>query len=43
MKRKQVTKTKIEEINYLGQMLTATTDKDIRRIKSIVKRLIELV
>ena len=35
-------KTITEEIQYLGQMLTATTSKDKKRIKSIIKTLEEL-
>lgn len=36
-------KTKTEEIHYLGQMLTATTEKDSKRLKSIIKRLKEIL
>ncbi len=32
-------KTKTEEIQYLGKMLTATTIEDIKRLSSIIKRL----
>lgn len=32
-------KTRTEEIQYLGQMLTATTDEDIERLGSIIDRL----
>ena len=41
MKGKIMSKT--EEIQYLGQMLTATTEKDISRIEAIGKRLNELM
>lgn len=34
--------TKTKEIQYLGQMLSATTVKDKTRLKSIIKRLKEL-
>ncbi len=36
-------KSKTEEIQYLGQMLTATTEKDKKRIKSIIFRLVDLL
>ncbi len=35
-------KTVTEELYYLGQMLTATTENDKGRIKSIAKRLRQL-
>ena len=35
-------KTKTEEIRYLGQMLTATTNEDKKRLSSISKRLKKL-
>lgn len=38
-----MTKTKTEEIQYLGQMLVATTEKDKSRIKAICKRLKKLI
>ena len=34
---------KTEEIQYLGLMLTATTEKDVERMEAIIKRLGELV
>lgn len=34
--------TKTKEIQYLGQMLTATTSKDKIRLKAIIKRLEEI-
>ena len=34
--------TKTKEIQYLGQMLSATTIKDKSRLKAIIKRLKEL-
>jgi len=40
--KKNTHNTKTKEINYLGQMLTATTSKDKERLSSIVKRLKEL-
>jgi len=33
---------KTQEMQYLGQMLTATTEKDVKRIKSIISRLRKL-
>lgn len=36
-------KTKTEEIQYLGQMLGATTEADTDRLKSIIGRLVELL
>ncbi len=36
-------KSRTEEIQYLGQMLTATTEEDKKRIKAITKRLRQLI
>ena len=36
-------KSKIEKIQYLGQMLIATTEIDKKRIKYIIKKLKELI
>lgn len=36
-------KTPTEEIQYLGLMLTATTDIDRKRLQAIVKRLVDLL
>ena len=36
------TKTRMEEIHYLGLMLTATMEEDVTRLESIMKRLNEL-
>ncbi len=41
-KNNGTTKTKTEEIQYLGQMLSATTEDDTARIVSISKRLLVL-
>lgn len=38
-KETKMEKTRTEEIQYLGQMLTATTDADIERLGAIVDRL----
>lgn len=35
-------KTRNEEIEYLGQMLTATRENDTMRIASIASRLLEI-
>lgn len=34
--------TETEEINYLGQMLTATKSEDCKRLKAIICRLIQI-
>ena len=36
-------KTKTQELQYLGQMLTATSWRDRRRLKSIALRLLEII
>lgn len=36
-------KTKTQQIQYLGQMLTATTVRDRKRLRAIINRLRELV
>ena len=36
-------KTKTEEIQYLGGMLTATTIEDVKRMQAILNRLYELI
>ncbi len=42
-KKKAIKKTREQEIQYQGAMLTATTLKDVGRLKAIMQRLKELV
>ena len=41
--KKKIGMSKTEEIQYLGQMLTATAEVDKRRLRAIIERLIELI